>query len=263
EFAAAFERLEPCLRLRFQMIPVFLGRAVRNPALRGLDDDLAQAISGRGGTQRGERLVGCAEPLLKRAQALACLPAFSVSGERLERRVGDGADDIVFEAALGPAEDFASLRRDERLPADQMNILVVVEAAERNTALGKCFEKVERRFIASAVTDMNAVLVEAAAERLLKQPADEPHFRLAFGDHGEARKECRRVVRAVPCDLRFVEAANLSGRVDIPEARFRGCRNGGRAVRRQEYLSACRPAASRSAAAGGKARGRAQLRRRW
>ena len=93
------------------MIPVFLGRAVRNRALRGLDDDLAQAIAGRGGAQAGERLVRCTEPLLKRAQALACLLAFSVSGERLKRRVGDGANDVVFEAALGPAEDFASLMR--------------------------------------------------------------------------------------------------------------------------------------------------------
>jgi hypothetical protein len=85
---------------------------------------------------------------------------------------------------------------------------------------------------------MDAVLFEAASQCPFEQAIDEPNFRLAFGDDGEARKERQRIVRPVPGDLSFVETTDCSRSVDIPKAGFRARGNGRGAMSGQKDLPA-------------------------
>ena len=201
------------------------------------------------------------QPIRQRAQAHTRFVVLWVDQQRLHFVVGKEVDDVFLDTAGLPAEEQFVELLCNFLPTCRVLPLVVGKSAETQAARGERFKKAERGFMSATVGNMNPVLLQWCAHRLLKKSDDETEFGRALGNDREAREECLWVGFALPCHGRRCKLADSASMVDVPEACFGRGRNGRWAMGGHENLRFARLQALPSKAFAGRAQGRVRLHR--
>jgi hypothetical protein len=220
QFTPTVDGLEPGSGVRLVLVLLAL-LPCRNGAQRSFNNQCFQAIS-RLRLDGREVLLGDLKTVRERAEPHACLFAARIGQQQFKLVVRHSADDIFLDAERWPAEEqLTEFATKLFATVGMLAALVIGKAAKSQSAISKRFEQAECGLMATAIANMNTMLLQWRTDRTLQESAGKAKLCGAFGDNSKARQEGFGIGLAVFGGLRDIKRTDLSRVIDIPEADLR------------------------------------------